>query len=79
MQQAPQGTHTNTHSLSLWKAFPPLVGCSASEAFRASLSLSRASQVEVDVDELDMETFNKVMTWAQSKTKSTKEGPPGGS
>ena len=29
-------------------------------------------EVEVDVDELDMETFNKVMAWAQQKTKSVK-------
>jgi len=28
-------------------------------------------EVEVDVDELDMETFNRVMTWATSKTSKT--------
>ena len=27
-------------------------------------------EVEVDVDELDNETFNKVMSWAQQKTKA---------
>ena len=27
---------------------------------------------QVDVDELDMETFNKVMAWAQQKTKAVK-------
>jgi len=29
-------------------------------------------EVEVDVDELDMETFNRVMQWATSKTKTAK-------
>jgi len=29
-------------------------------------------EVEVDVDELDMETFNKVMAWAAQKNKSVK-------
>jgi len=28
-------------------------------------------EVEVDVDELDMETFNRVMTWATTKTSKT--------
>jgi len=28
-------------------------------------------EVEVDVDELDMDTFNRVMQWATSKTKTT--------
>ena len=29
-------------------------------------------EVEVDVDELDMTTFNKVLQWANAKTKAVK-------
>ena len=29
-------------------------------------------EVEVDVDELDMDTFNKVMAWVAGKTKGVK-------
>jgi len=32
-------------------------------------------EVEVDVDELDMETFNKVHSWAQSRSKAQKTEP----
>ena len=43
------------------------------------LSLKEASLAEdggeVDVDELDMDTFNKVLAWATAKLKASKAEP----
>ena len=38
----------------------------------AAVQACGPKEVEVDVDELDMETFNKVMSWVSSKTKGAK-------
>ena len=35
----------------------------------ADAALLFATLLQVDVDELDMDTFNRVMQWATSKTK----------
>ena len=39
---------------------------------QGAVQLCGQKEVEVDVDELDMETFNKLMAWVNARQKTVK-------